>query len=72
MVRRAAKVRLAAWGSMLAIASLVSCSAGVGLICAADSARKKIVALETLGAALLVLGLAILGAALSARLPIIR
>jgi multisubunit Na+/H+ antiporter MnhG subunit len=57
---------------MLAIASLVSCSAGVGLICAADSARRKIAALETLGGALLFLGLAILGAALSASLPGLR
>jgi hypothetical protein len=57
---------------MLSILSLASCALGLVLICAGARARPAIAALEATGGALLLMGLAILGAALGAGLPVIR
>jgi hypothetical protein len=58
--------------SMIALLSMTSLVAGVGVACAADYAPARVAALESWGGGLLVAGLALLGVALGAAAPIVH
>ena len=57
---------------MIALLSMTSLVAGVGVACAADYAPARVAALESWGGGLLVAGLALLGVALGAAAPIVH
>jgi hypothetical protein len=58
--------------SMIALLSMTSLIAGVGVACAADYAPTRVAILESWGGGLLMAGLALLGVALGAAAPIVH